>query len=371
MVVLGAGYAGLLTAKRLARRVCRSGVSVTLVNGESGFVERIRLHQVAAGQTVTDLPLARLLAGTGAELIVGTVTGIDLAGRKVRVGEKMIGYDTLVYSLGSMTGVDGVPGAAEHAVTLSGPAAARQLATRLRALDERRGTVVICGGGPTAIEAAAEFAESYPDLTVRMITKGGPGASFSPRAGRYIRKQLDRLGVEVTADAEVARVEPDGVALVGGVRVRADVTVWCAGFTVPALARHIGLAVDAAGRILVDQTLRSVSHPDVYAVGDAAAASGRWGDALAYGCRSGGFTGPYAADTVAARLTGRATEPFRFRYFHQCISLGRRRGLIQFVRGADDSPKWSILRGRLAALYKEAVSSSAVWLMRHPGPYLR
>jgi NADH dehydrogenase FAD-containing subunit len=153
------------------------------------------------------------------------------------------------------------------------------------------------------------------------------------------------------------------VVLADGSRVQADVTVWCGGFTVPKLASDAGLAVNEHGRMLVDPTLRSVSHPEVYAVGDAAAVA-------AYGCRSGGFTGPYVADTIACRLAGRTPKPFRFRYIHQCISLGRRRGLIQFVRGADESPKWMILRGRTAASYKEIVSSSAIWLFRHPGPYL-
>ena len=79
----------------------------------------------------------------------------------------------------------------------------------------------------------------------------------------------------------------------------------------PDLARASGLAVNAGGRAVVDTTLRSVSHPDVYVIGDAAAAPGAWGEQLAMGCRSGGFTGPQVADIVAARLAGREPKPFR------------------------------------------------------------
>ncbi|MCP2257459.1 Pyridine nucleotide-disulfide oxidoreductase [Streptoalloteichus tenebrarius] len=173
VVVLGAGYAGLVAAQRLARRICPRGASVTLVNAEPRFVERIRLHQVAAGQTVADLPLAALLAGSGARLLVGRVTGIDLDARTVRVGEEKIGYDTLVYGLGSVTDVNTVPGAAEHAAVLSWPQEALRLAARLSDLARRGGAAVVCGGGPTGVELATELAESYPGLSVRMVTRWG------------------------------------------------------------------------------------------------------------------------------------------------------------------------------------------------------
>ncbi|SDD11908.1 NAD(P)/FAD-dependent oxidoreductase [Actinokineospora iranica] len=370
VVVLGAGYAGLVAAKRLARRICPGGASVTLVDARPEFVERIRLHQVAAGQAVAALPLAEVLAGSGARVVVGRVTGVDLAARAVRVGDQEIGYDTLVYGLGSVTEVDGVPGVAEHAAVLSGPAEARRLAGRLSALADRGGVAAVCGGGPTGVELAAELAESYPGLAVRLLTRGEPGGWLSPRAARYLRRRLDRMGVAVTAGAEVSRVEPDAVALADGVRVPADLVLWTGGFTVPPLAREAGLAVNGRGRVLVDQTLRSVSHPEVHAIGDAAAVPGPWGAEIAYGCRSGGFTGPYVADAIATRLAGGVPRPFRFRYFHQCLSLGRRAGVIQFVDGADESPQWMILRGRIAAGYKEIVCRSSVWLFRHPGPYL-
>ncbi|MFB9904029.1 NAD(P)/FAD-dependent oxidoreductase [Allokutzneria oryzae] len=364
VVVLGAGYAGLVAAKRLARQ---SRAAVRLVNAEPDFVERIRLHQAAAGQSLAELPLADLLGDSGVDLVVGTVTEIDLAARLVRVGaDRVLRYDILVYALGSVSEADAVPGLAEHAVTLSDRADAARLAERTA----RCRTITVCGGGPTGVEVATELAESHPGLSVRMITKGRVGGWLSARASRYLDRQLDRFGIEVIGDAEVVRVERGAVVLADGTRVGSDVTVWCGGFTVPVLAREAGLAVNERGRVVVDETLRSVSHPEVYAVGDAVAVAGPWGAELSYGCRSGGFTGPYAADTIAARLAGRAPKPFRFRYVHQCISLGRRRGLVQFVRGADESPLWMFLRGRIATWYKEIVSSSAIWLFRHPGPYL-
>jgi NADH dehydrogenase FAD-containing subunit len=104
-------------------------------------------------------------------------------------------------------------------------------------------------------------------------------------------------------------------------------------------------------------------------IGDAAAVAGVWGPELAMGCRTGAFTGPKAADTIAARLTGRKPGQFGYRYIHECISLGRRHGLIQFLN-ADESPKPRVLTGRKAIAYKNVTLNGAKMLFRHPGPGL-
>jgi NADH dehydrogenase FAD-containing subunit len=166
----------------------------------------------------------------------------------------------------------------------------------------------------------------------------------------------------------VTQVCADGLVLDGGARIPFDLCAWAGGFVVPPLARDAGLAVNDSGRAVVDETLRSVSHPNIYVVGDAAAVPGRWGDQLAMGCRTGGLMGPRVADSIAARLTGRAPKPFRYRYVHECLSLGRRRGVVQFLH-ADETPADRVLTGRLAIRYKNLTLDGARWLFRHPGPY--
>jgi NADH dehydrogenase FAD-containing subunit len=164
-------------------------------------------------------------------------------------------------------------------------------------------------------------------------------------------------------------VEPGCLVLADGRRLAFGLCVWAGGFTVPTLARKAGLAVNQADRALVDATFRSVTHPDVYVIGDAAAIAGAWGEQLAMGCRTGGFTGPKVADIIAARLTGRDPQPFAYRYIHECISLGRRHGLVQFLN-RDETPKDQILTGRKAIMYKNATLNGAKLLFRHSGPML-
>ncbi|MFD0477619.1 hypothetical protein ACFQ0B_62595 [Nonomuraea thailandensis] len=116
--------------------------------------------------------------------------------------------------------------------------------------------------------------------------------------------------------------------------------------------------MDERGRIVVDPVLRSVSHPDVYAVGDAAAVTQKFG--VMHGTCQGGIpTGLGAADSLAATLRGRTPPPFRFGYVHQPVSLGRRDAVIQFTR-PDDTPRRWYLTGRAAIAYKETVSSSPI-----------
>ncbi len=359
IVVLGAGYSGQFAAQAAARA---KDVVVTLVNDRDRFVERVRLHQVAAGEDLRERSLAELVAGTGIRLVVDRATAIDADGRSVvPAGGERLPYDTLVYALGSRMDLAAVPGAAEHAHTVAVAEEAERLRARLRDGD----VVTVVGGGLTGIEAATELAEQRQDLKVRLVTAGVLGAALSEKARGYLRRTFTRLGIELRDEVDVAEVLPDGVVLADGEHVPSDVVVWTTGFTVPALAAEAGFAVDGHGRMVVDETLRSTSHPDVYGVGDAAAVCKPGGQELRMACATGMPSAQQAVRALLARRAGKEPKPFRFRYVNQCISLGRRNGLIQFV-DADDRPKEAVLTGRLAALYKELVVRTAVSVQRHP-----
>jgi NADH:quinone reductase (non-electrogenic) len=358
IVVLGGGYAGLLSAQLAAKR---TDARVTLINAADRFVERVRLHQLASGQRLRDLPLADALDRAGAELIVDRVTSIDTENRAVHLESgTSVGYDILFYALGSRADLESVPGVAEHAYSV----ADGEQAARLRERVSQGGVIAVVGGGLTGIEAATELAESCPELKVRLVTGGVVGPALSERGRRHLSRTFARLGIEVRDSAQVAEVRADGVALADGSHVAADIVVWATGFKVPELARQAGFAVDDHGRMIVDETLRSVSHPEVYAVGDAAAARRRDGQELRMACATALPAAAQAVGALTARLAGREPKPLRFRYFSQCISLGRRDALVQFVR-ADDSAVEAVLTGRLAALYKESIVRGTVAMQRH------
>ena len=356
ILILGAGYTGMGATMALAGRLKRrDDVHITLVNPQTRFVERLRLHQTASGQDLADLQIEDRLDGTDVRFVQGWVTCIDADAQTVRIDDEyMLRYDTLVYALGSVADTETVPGVDEFAYTLNSAQDAAALADQLARVGGA--TVVVAGGGLTGIESAAEIAEQHPDVQVVLLSRAEPGSMMGAKARARLQTGLERLGVQIRTGADIVKVMADGVALADGEVVGAQAVLWTTGVRVSPLAAAAGLQVDDRGRIVTDESLRSVSHPNVYAVGDAAAS--RQGYGVIHGtCQSGIPTSLHAAASIGRELEGKQPKPFRFGYVHQPVSLGRHDAVIQFVH-ADDAPGRFYLAGRLAAAYKEAVSSS-------------
>ncbi|MFF0123212.1 NAD(P)/FAD-dependent oxidoreductase [Micromonospora arida] len=372
IVVLGAGYAGAMAAGRLAKRLHPDDTEITVINADADFVERVRMHQLATGQDLKPRPLSEVYAGTDVKPRLARVTAVDADRRTVALaddnGTDEITYDTLVYALGSVTADHGVPGVAEHAYDIAGKPSALRLRDRLAHL-AAGATVLVVGGGLTGLEAVTEIAETRPDLDVALAARGGLGDWLNGKAQQHLRGVCDRLGITVHEHTDIARVGAAGAVTRDGREIPAQVTVWTTGFAVHPIAAATTLAVAETGQIIVDASMRSVSHPEVYAVGDAAIAEGPGGKPLRMSCASGIPMAWQAADAIAARLTGRTKFPKApLRYFNQCISLGRRDGIIQYVT-ADDRARPALLTGKLAARYKEFVCTGAAWSIAHPVLY--
>ena len=364
IVVLGAGYSGAVAAGRLAARLYRDEVSITLVNGETDFVERVRMHELATGRDLKPRPLEQVYAGTGVDLKIAKVTGVDVERKTVALDSGELEYDTLVYALGSGWNSQGVPGAAEHAYQIASRPGALELRERLASLTAGQ-TVTVVGGGLTGVEFVTELAESRPDLDVSLVVRGELGDWLSPKGRRHLRKVADKLGITVHENTAVAGVDADHVTTGAGTSIPAAVTVWTAGFAVHPIVRETTLEVSDTERIVVDETMRSVSHPDVYAIGDAAYAMGSKNKPLRMSCASGQPMAWQAADSIAARLTGGKQPHAPLAYFNQCISLGRKNGLIQYVT-SDDRAINATLSGRVAAVYKEFICKGAAWGVENP-----
>ncbi|MFC9392534.1 NAD(P)/FAD-dependent oxidoreductase [Streptomyces sp. NPDC057027] len=371
IVVLGAGYAGSYVAGNLARRLSPADTEITVVNAVPEFVERLRLHQVAAGQEIAAPRLTDVFAGTAVRLRLARVTAVDPDRRVVTVADADGGgelpYDTLFYALGSHGDDQRVPGAAEHAFDVSGRPAALRLRERLDGLGGRSegGGVLVVGDGLTGIETATEIAESRPGLSVTLVARGELAARLSAGARDHLRRACARLGVTVLEHTTIESVEATRVVCADGTALASDATVWTAGFAVGPLAAAGGLDVTEDGRVVVDRTMRSVSHPDVYAVGDSAYALGDNGLPLPMSCASAGYTGMQATNAAVGRLTGRTFGNTKLEYVGNHISLGRRDGILQLVDG-EGRAKPKHLGGRTAARVKAGILWMSLWTTSHP-----
>src|SRR5260370_23200618 len=271
ILVLGAGIAGLLFTLRLSGKVERSSVQITLVDESDTFMVRPRLHEFATNQHVSKRSLPKILRASRVQFLQARVISLHPSKRSVTVLDQQqqpheLEYDYLVYALGSMTDRHSVAGVADYAYSLSasGPLSAAALRDRLPALAERSGQVVVCGGGATGIETAAQVASIYPHLKVSLVTRGSRGRSWNKSVDDAIWRRRVRLGVEIIEQSTVSAVRAKRVVLEGGRELECDLCIWTAGFVVSPRAREAGPAANERDQMLGDPFLRSGSHPEIY-----------------------------------------------------------------------------------------------------------
>lgn len=352
VVVIGGGYAGVMAANRLRQR---DDVTVTLVNPRPTFVERVRLHQLVGGTHDAVVDYADVLA-EGVRLVVDSVTRIDAAERGLALATGgTLGYDYLIYAVGSGSADPTVPGAAAFAYPIATLEDVRRL---LPVLDAAPATasVTVVGAGPTGIETATELAEAGRRVT--LVCGGVLGPYLHARGRRSVARQMARLGVTVLdgAGSEVTAVTREAVRLADGRELPSAVTIWTAGFGVPDLAARSGLSTDALGRLRTDETLTSMDDVRIVAAGDSAAPSDL---PLRMSCQAAMPLGARAADTVLSRIDGEEPSPLNQVFAGQCISLGRSAGIFQFAHRHDVAVGFHI-GGRLGAKVKEIVCKGIV-----------
>ncbi len=267
-------------------------------------------------------------------------------------------YDYVIYAVGSTGAAPAaVPGAAEFAYPIGEFEHAQWLRDSLDELHPDA-PVTVVGAGLTGIETAAELAEQGRSVTV--VCGGQLAPSLSKSGRRSIAKWFAKHGVAVLEDDVVAEVRADAVVFADGAVRPSALTIWTAGFGVPALAADSGLRTDALGRLLTDETLTSIDDSRIVAAGDCAAPSGR---PLRMSCQAAGPLATQAAETVLSRVAGRAPDVIEPKFVAQCVSLGRHAATLQFTH-EDDAPARFYLAGHMVAPIKEAVCKGTLWGLR-------
>jgi NADH dehydrogenase len=346
VVVLGGGFGGVYTARRLLAKAHRGEVEVTVVSRSASFLFTPLLHEVATGGLSAPsvaVPLRQAFRGTGARVIVGEAVSVDEADKSVRVrcaegSEAEFGYDVLVVALGAQATFFGVPGAAEGAYTLKTIEDARAIRGAIVATYERAARLgespsfAVVGAGPTGVELAAELAElcsrtlgpAYPEAAPARVSLVSSGPDILPMLKPKGRaKALEALhdeGVEVFLGATVEAVERGLVRVKGGDAIPADMTLWAAGVVPAPLPAGLSLALDEKSRAKVGPALAAEGHPHVYVLGDQASGSPMLAQAATQQAH-------VVADAILAARRGQPTRAFRFKPKGLLVSLGRWRAV--------------------------------------------
>ncbi len=367
VVIVGAGFGGLPTARFLGRRrVARRGIDVTVVDRRNHHLFQPLLYQVATalippGQIA---PAIRhvLRKSDNVRVELGEVTDIDVAGRIVHTSilgvEKEIPYDSLIVAAGVNQSYFGHDEYAMYAPGMKTLDDARELRRRIlgafemaeiiddRAEQERWLTIAIVGAGPTGVELAGQIRElatrslrgefrTFDARSARVVLLDGgaaPLATFGKLSAKAA-ETLERLGVELRMGARVVGVDALGVDYLetSGATRRLDArtTVWAAGVEASplaaVLAKATGAELDRAGRIAVQPDLTLPGHPEVFVVGDMMALDSLPG--VAEVAMQGGL---HAANSILRRLRGDDVVPFRYRDLGSAATIGRFKSVVDF-----------------------------------------
>jgi NADH:quinone reductase (non-electrogenic) len=373
VVIVGAGFAGLHAAKELAH----APVRVTVLDRKNHHTFQPLLYQVAlAALSPAEIasPIRNVLRkGRNTEVLLGEVTGFDLNRRVVRADGLELSYDFLIVAAGATHAYFGHPEWEQYAPGLKTIEDATEIRGRVLLAFERaereafaRRTTpplnfVVIGAGPTGVELAGaisdisrrylehDFRSIDPTKARIILLEGGPRVlpAYPPDLSASAEKQLRDMGVEVRTNAMVTNVEP-GLVTVGKEKIPASVILWGAGVSASPLGKMLGAAIDRAGRVLVEPDLSVPGHPEVFVVGDLAAARrldhpasvAQTETTISDKDKATSFVpgvapaaiqmGKFAARQIKRSLAGKSREPFRYWDKGSLATIGRSRAVADF-----------------------------------------
>ena len=304
IVVIGAGYAGVLATKKLEKKLRKKGVAnetqITIIDKHPYHTMLTELHEVAAcrvGEESVKMNLDQIFAGRKVNVVLDTVTKIHFEENRITGENGEYSYDYLVLAAGSKPTFFGVEGAEEHSYTLWSYDDAVKLRDRIHdcfrvAADEpneekRRAllTFYVVGAGFTGVEMIGELAEYVPVLcerfhvkseAVKLVKVDGlsrPVPVLPEKLSGKVERRLKKMGVEIVMNASVVGVGENFIKMKEGEEVKqytAGTVIWTAGIESSEITTDAAKEVKSAGRgrIEVDSYLRSVDHENVYVIGD-------------------------------------------------------------------------------------------------------
>ncbi|MBP1994094.1 NAD(P)/FAD-dependent oxidoreductase [Paenibacillus eucommiae] len=371
ILIIGAGYGGLLSALSARANMSVEEASITVINRVGSHQIITELHRLAAGnvsEQAVALPLEKLFKGKDINVKVGNVQTIDVEGRKVTVENgTSYSYDALVLALGSETNYFGIPGLQENSLTLKSVTDAKRvfahvkerISTYAKTKNKADATFVIGGGGLTGVELVGELADELPgicktngvdfaDVSLYLV-EAMPNILpiFSADLIQRATTSLEQRGVQFLTGLAITEVNGSTVSLKDGRTIDTNTLVWTGGVQGSSLVANCGVEVNR-GRATVNEFLQSVSHPDVYLAGDCAVVFAPDGRPYPPTAQLAWQMGELVGENIAASFKGTKMGGFHPVFSGTLASLGRKDG-IGAIGGSGIE-----LKGTPASLMKKA-----------------
>jgi NADH:ubiquinone reductase (H+-translocating) len=348
VVIVGAGFAGLNAAQTLAQYP----VDVTLIDRKNHHTFQPLLYQVAtAGLSPGDIasPIRRVLRrARNVEVLMGEVAGFDVQNRRVALKDFSLPYDYLIVAAGATHSYFGHEEWEQYAPGLKTVEDAIEIRRRvLLAFEaaEREAVccgkheplnIVVIGGGPTGVELAGTLAEvtrksmaqDFRHIDPRkariLLIEAGPRVlpRYPEELSQSAQRQLEKLGVEVLLSTMVTRVDEFGVRY-GNEFLPTTVTLWAAGVAANPLGRMLGAPVNRRGLVEVGSDLSVPDHPEIFVIGDLAAAKDEHGNPLPGLAPVALQEGKFVAHTIGHDLRRQSRGVFRYNDKGSLATIGR------------------------------------------------
>jgi NADH:quinone reductase (non-electrogenic) len=354
IVIVGAGFGGLATAKALAR----ADIDITIVDKRNYHLFQPLLYQVAAaGLSPADIawPIRNIFSRqSNVSVRLARVTNIDARLCEVTDSGGRLAYDYLVIASGAQHAYFGHDEWEPLAPGLKRLVDATEIRKRVLlaferaeacadAAEQRRQlTFVIVGGGPTGVELAGAIAELARHTLARDFRFIDPKSAhiilveasdrvlsaLPPSLSSYSLAALERLGVDVRLGQPVGDVTQAGVTI-GASFVPTATAIWCAGVAVPDVGGWLGAETDRVGRVVIGPDLSVPEYPNVFVIGDAAHVRWRDEDIVPGIAPAAKQQGRYVGKVIAAQLKGaRAPGPFKYSHSGNLATIGRNAAVV-------------------------------------------
>ncbi|WP_338450329.1 FAD-dependent oxidoreductase [Niallia oryzisoli] len=354
IVVIGAGYAGVHAAKKLAKKYKRDdSVSITLIDRHSYHTMMTELHEVAANRVEPkdiQFDLRRLFNRTKVKLVTDNVKHVDHDNKVIKTEHGSYTYDYLILGMGGVANDFGTPGVQEHGFTLWSWEAAVRLrehiehtvrkAANIQDPGTRKAmlTFTVCGSGFTGIEMVGELiewkttlAQEYKldeeDFTLYVVEAAPTILNMLDRtdadkAERYLVKQ----GVKILKSAPIVEVKAESIVLKSGEEIPTHTLIWTAGVKANSDTKDYGMSAGRAGRLIVNEYMEAEGKKDTYVVGDLAYYE-EDGKPIPQIVEAAEQTGATAAKNIIAGISGGEKTAFHGKYHGTMVSIGARYGV--------------------------------------------